>query len=136
MLGVGTVNNGVVVQSDGDGHFIYDHNAYSTHTVVRSPEPLPAGAIVLEVHQERVRRGPARARLLINGEQVAEAIIPLVPVMISSIGMDIGRHPTGVAARPDAPSAARLCRRDGATTPAPRHPASAAPDTPAPAATP
>ena len=121
LLGFGTVNNGLVVHIDGDGHFIYDHNAYSTHTVVRSPEPLPAGAIVLEVHQERVRRGPARARLLINGEQVAEAIIPLVPVMISSIGMDIGRNPTGVGGSYEAPFAGRLHRVEVATTRAFRH---------------
>ena len=112
LLGFGTVNNGLVVHIDGNGHLIYDHNAYSTHTVVRSPEPLPAGASVLEVQQERVRRGPARTRLLIDGEQVAEAIIPLVPVMVSSIG----RNPTGVGGSYEAPFAGRLDRVEVATT--------------------
>ncbi len=103
LLGFGTVNCGLVVYVDDDGHLVYDHNAYSHHTVARSPEPVPAGASVLEVHQDRVRRGPGRARLMVDGRQVAESMIPLVPVMVSSVGMDIGRNPTGVSDAYEAP---------------------------------
>ncbi|MBT6091813.1 MAG: arylsulfatase [Acidimicrobiaceae bacterium] len=118
LLAFGTVNCGLVVYVDDGGHLVYDHNAYSHHTVVRSPEPVPAGASVLEVHQDRVRRGPGRARLLVEGRQVADSIVPLVPVMVSSIGMDIGRNPTGVSGAYEAPFpfAGHLARVEIGTT--------------------
>jgi len=118
LLGFGTVNCGLVVYVDDAGHLVYDHNAYSHHTVVRSPEPVPAGASVLEVHQDRVRRGPGRARLLVDGRQVADSIVPLVPVMVSSVGMDIGRNPTGVSGAYEAPFpfAGHLARVEIGTT--------------------
>ncbi|MEZ5341774.1 MAG: hypothetical protein R2706_10055 [Acidimicrobiales bacterium] len=97
IIAVGTINNGLVLYLDSTGHLIYDHNAFGDHTLVRSPEPVPAGEIVIEVRQERVRQGPARALLAIDGRPVSEAIIPLVPNMISPIGLDIGRSVAGVS---------------------------------------
>ena len=118
LLGFGTVNNGLVVYVDDDGHLVYDHNAYSNHTVVRSLDPVPVGSSVLEVHQDRVRRGPGRAHLVVDGVQVADVIVPLVPVMVSSIGMDIGRNPTGISSAYEAPYefAGRLARVEIGTT--------------------
>ena len=118
LLGFGTVNNGLVVYVDDDGHLVYDHNAYSNHTVVRSLDPVPVGSSVLEVHQDRVRRGPGRAHLVVDGVQVADVIVPLVPVMVSSIGMDIGRNPTGISSAYEAPYefAGRLTRVEIGTT--------------------
>jgi hypothetical protein len=119
-MAFGTVNNGLVAYVDDDGHLVYDHNAYADHTVLRSPDPVPAGASVLGVQQQRVKRGPGRARLLVDGVAVAEAAIPVVPVMISPIGLDIGRNPTGVSADYPAPYefAGRIHRVEVATTPA------------------
>jgi hypothetical protein len=82
---------------------VYDHNSFSKHTVVRSPNPLPAGSSLVEVHQQRVHRGPGRARLLVNGTTVGEVAIPEIPVMMSPVGMDLGRNPTGVSSAYTAP---------------------------------
>ena len=118
LMAFGTVNNGLVAYVDDDGHLVYDHNAYADHTVVRSPEPVPAGSSVLGVEQQRVKRGPGRARLLVDGQVVAEAAIPVVPVMVSPIGLDIGRNPTGVSTdyRPPFEFAGRIGRVELETT--------------------
>jgi hypothetical protein len=57
------------------------------------------------VQQQRVRRGPGRAWLLVNGVPSAEADIPLIPTMISPVGMDLGHNPTGVSSAYEAPFA-------------------------------
>lgn len=97
LAAAGTVNNGLVIYLDAQGHLVYDHNAFGRHTVVRSPEPVPTSARTVAIEQTRVSRGPARATLVIDSEVVAAATIPDVPVMISSIGFDLGRNPTGVS---------------------------------------
>ena len=104
IVAMGTINNGLVVYLDDQGHLVYDHNAFGAHTVVRSSGPVPAGQVVVEVRQERVRRGPARAGLAIDGVAAGEAVIPEVPVMISSIGLDIGRSVAGVSDRFQGPN--------------------------------
>ncbi len=97
LLSYGTVNNGLVVYLDAHGHLVYDHNAFTRHTVVRSPAPVPGGRVTVAVNQHRVRRGPAGVELVVGGEVVATGVIPFVPAMISVIGIDIGRNPTGVS---------------------------------------
>jgi arylsulfatase len=105
LLAFGTFNNGLVVYVDVDGHLVYDHNSFTTHTVLRSEDRVPTGRSVLEVQQQRVRRGPGRAWLLVNGVPSAEADIPLIPTMISPVGMDLGHNPTGVSSAYEAPFA-------------------------------
>ena len=58
---------------------------------------VPTGDVMISVSQQRVSRGPARVMLKINDEIVGEGMVPNVPAMISSIGMDIGSNPTGVS---------------------------------------
>ena len=96
LLAVGTVNNGLCIYFK-DGQLIYDHNAFTEHTVITSSQPVPLGDVVISVSQQRVSKGPARVRLKINDETVGEGMVSNVPVMISSIGMDIGSNPTGVS---------------------------------------
>ncbi|NDG92679.1 MAG: hypothetical protein EBY55_06015 [Gammaproteobacteria bacterium] len=96
LLAVGTVNNGLCIYFK-EGHLVYDHNAFTEHTVIRSTGPVPTGGVVISVSQQRVSRGPARVTLKINDEVVGEGMVPNVPVMISSVGMDIGSNPTGVS---------------------------------------
>jgi arylsulfatase len=105
LLAFGTFNNGLVVYVDPEGHLVYDHNAFTTHTVLRSEGSVPAGRSILEVQQQRVRRGPGRAWLLVDGVPAAEADIPLIPTMISPVGMDLGRNPTGISTAYEAPFA-------------------------------
>ncbi len=96
LLATGTVNNGLVIHIQ-DGHLVYDHNYFTTHTVLRSPLPLPTSQMVVGVDQQRVKRGPAATRLWLGDELIAEGTIPNLSAMISSIGMDIGSNPTGVS---------------------------------------
>lgn len=96
LISVGTSNNGLVVYLD-DGYLVYDHNAFGSHTVIRSTTQVPAGQVVIGVSQERVSRGPAQARLRIEDELVGEGVLPFVPVMISAIGFDIGRSAVGAS---------------------------------------
>ncbi len=96
LLAQGTVNNGLVIYIQ-DGHLVYDHNYFTSHTVLRSEAPLPAEKVLVGVDQRRVKRGPAATRLWLADEIVAEGAIPEVAAMISSVGMDIGTNPTGVA---------------------------------------
>ena len=103
ILAVGTINNGLVIHVE-DGRLVYDHNSYTSHTVIRSERPIPPGRQLLGVEQQRVSKGPARVRLTMNGEVVGEGALAHVPVMISSIGMDIGANPTGVSDAYQAPN--------------------------------
>ena len=105
LLAFGTFNNGLVVYVDPEGHLVYDHNAFTTHTVLRSEGSVPIGRSILEVQQQRVRRGPGHAWLLVDGVPAAEADIPLIPTMISPVGMDLGRNPTGISTAYEAPFA-------------------------------
>ena len=105
LLAFGTFNNGLVVYVDAEGHLVYDHNAFTTHTVLRSEDAVPAGSSVLEVQQQRIRRGPGRAWLLVDGVPSAQADIPLIPTMISPVGMDLGHNPTGISDAYEAPFA-------------------------------
>ncbi len=97
LLAFGTVNNGLVLFIDDEGHLVYDHNAFTDHTIFRSPEPLPTGSVVVELLQERVKRGPGRVSLEVDGRPVAGGPIKMVPLMISAIGMDIGKNPSGIS---------------------------------------
>ena len=94
ILAVGTVNNGLAAYVK-DNRLVYDHNYFGTHTSVVSDE-LPAGDLTLGVEFDRVRRGPARVRLWAGDDLVGEGVVPRLSVMISSIGMDIGRNPSGI----------------------------------------
>ncbi len=96
LLAVGTINNGLVIYIQ-DGHLVYEHNNFTVHTILRSPQPLPAGEVIIGVVQERVRRGPAATKLLVDDVLVATGAIPEVSVMISSMGMTFGSNPTGVS---------------------------------------
>lgn len=97
LLSYGTVNNGLVVYIDEHGHFVYDHNAFTKHSIARSASPLPAGSLTVTVRQTRVKAGPGHAELLVDGVSVGSVAIPLVPNMISPVGIDIGRNLSGVS---------------------------------------
>lgn len=103
LAAMGTVNNGFVIYLEPGGHLVYDHNAFSDHTVIRSSLPVPVGDSTLRVEHTRVSRGPALARLFVGSELVGKGVIPLVPAMISPIGLDLGCNPTGVSDAYEAP---------------------------------
>ena len=96
ILAIGTVNNGLSIFIK-DGHLVYDHNAFTNHSVITSTKPLPAGDCTIGIDHLRIKAGPARVKLSVNGEPIGEGVVPDVPVMISSVGMDIGSNPSGVS---------------------------------------
>ena len=96
-MSYGTVNNGLVLYIGFDGHLVYDHNAYTSHTVIRSAAPLPAGSLEVGLNNRRVRGGPAKAELVVTGIVVGVGNIAVVPNMISPVGVDIGRNLSGVS---------------------------------------
>jgi arylsulfatase A-like enzyme len=102
LIAVGTVNNGLCIYFE-NGTLVYDHNAFTSHTVIRATMPVPLGDVSVTVEQVRVSKGPARVRLIMGDNLVGEGMIPDVPVMISSIGMDVGSNPTGVSEAFEAP---------------------------------
>ena len=108
LLAVGTVNNGLAAYILG-GRLVYEHNYFGQRTTVTSETEVPTGEVTVGVDFDRVRRGPARVRLVIDeGDEstiVGEGVVPRISVMISSIGMDIGRNPTGVSEAYDPPFA-------------------------------
>ncbi len=116
LVAVGTVNNGLSIYVQDD-LLVYDHNAFTTHTVIRSTRPVPEGPVTLGVEQQRVSRGPSRIRLWIDDDLVGEGFVVTMPVMISSVGMDIGMNPTGVSEAYVAPFAfnGRIRRLDVTT---------------------
>ncbi|MDH4144159.1 MAG: arylsulfatase [Acidimicrobiia bacterium] len=111
LLAVGTVNNGLVVYV-ADNHLIYDHNYFTNHTVTRSATPLPLGRVTLGVDHRRVARGPAAVRLWADDAMIGEGVIAELSVMISTVGLDIGRNPSGIsdAYRPPFAFEGRLSR--------------------------
>ncbi len=96
LLAVGSVNNGFAVYVL-DGHLVYDHNYFTTHTILRSPAPLPTGKLIVGVDQRRVTDGPAAACLWVGDRVVAEGSIANQSLLISSIGMTIGSNPSGIS---------------------------------------
>ncbi|MCB0990686.1 MAG: arylsulfatase [Acidimicrobiales bacterium] len=102
LMAAGTVNNGLVAYVK-DNRLVYDHNYFTHHAVIRSDEEVPVGDVVLGVELERVSRGPARVRLYADDRVIGEGVVPELSVMISSIGMDLGRNPTGVSDDYEAP---------------------------------
>ncbi len=96
ILAIGTVNNGLSIFIK-DGYLVYDHNAFTNHSVITSAKPLPSGDCTIGIDHLRVKGGPARVKLFVDGEPIGDGMVPDVPVMISSVGMDVGSNPSGVS---------------------------------------
>jgi arylsulfatase len=106
LLAVGTVNNGLAAYIR-DNRLVYEHNYFGTRTTVTSEVEVPGGDVTVGIDFDRVRRGPARVRLSVDDDLVGEGVVPRVSTMISSIGMDIGRNPSGVSDAYEPPFAFR-----------------------------
>ena len=96
ILAIGTVNNGLSIFIK-DGHLVYDHNAFTNHSVITSTKPLPSGDCTIGIDHVRIKGGPAQVKLSVDGEPIGDGMVPDVPVMISSVGMDVGSNPSGVS---------------------------------------
>jgi len=101
----GNENSGVAVFIQHD-RLVLDYNAFGDHTIVESTSDVPAGDATLVV---QLRQGAGRTgsvSLQIDGRAAGSAELPLVMMMISSVGASIGyNHGSGVSDRYQAPFA-------------------------------
>ena len=95
ILALGTINNGLTAYVQ-DNRLVYEHNFFRNVTSITS-EPLPDGDVTLGIDFDRVRRGPARVRLLAGDTVIGEGIVPRISTMISSTGLDFGCSTAGVS---------------------------------------
>jgi hypothetical protein len=89
----GSLNSGFVIYVR-EGRCVFDYNAFHDHTVLSAP--LPAGERRIELIVERQADGAGKAQLLIDGVCGAEGVAPRLLLIISSLGMDLGRSPRPV----------------------------------------
>ena len=105
LFATGTENSGIAVFVQND-RLVVDYNAFNEHSIIESIVPVPAGDSTLIA---RLRRGAGRAgsiSLEVNGRPAGTVEIPLVMMMISSVGASIGyNHGSAISDRYAAPFA-------------------------------
>ncbi|MBI4883404.1 MAG: arylsulfatase [Actinobacteria bacterium] len=104
LLAIGTPNSGHVAYVL-DGHVVYDVNYFGSHQFVRAAQPLPTGSTQVMLQLERVRRGPGRLSITVDGKPAGQGLIEDFAPMISSTGMDLGSNPSAVSPEFKAPFA-------------------------------
>jgi arylsulfatase len=89
----GSLNSGFVIYAKA-GRCVFDYNAFHEHTVLEAP--LPPGRRRIELIVDRKADGSGKAQLLVDGVCGAAGAIPKMLLIISSLGMDLGRSPRPV----------------------------------------
>jgi arylsulfatase len=88
LYATGNENSGLTVYVQDD-HLVFDYNAFRDHQVVRSAQPLPAGACTAGVRFRRAG-GAATATLVVDGVEQGSVDVPLVLGMIAQVGASVG----------------------------------------------
>jgi len=103
LFATGTENSGIAVFIQDD-RFVLDYNAFNDHAMIASTVAVPTGDCTLVA---RLRRGAGRSgsiSLEVNGQPAGTVELPLVMMMISSVGASIGyNHGSAVSDRYEAP---------------------------------
>ncbi len=103
LFATGTENSGIAVFIQDD-RFVVDYNAFNDHAMIESTVAVPTGDSTLVA---RLRRGAGRSgsiSLEVNGQPAGAVELPLVMMMISSVGASIGyNHGSAVSDRYEAP---------------------------------
>ena len=103
LFATGTENSGIAVFVQDD-RFVVDYNAFNDHAMIASTVAVPTGDSTLVA---RLRRGAGRSgsiSLEVNGQPAGTVELPLVMMMISSVGASIGyNHGSAVSDRYEAP---------------------------------
>ena len=103
LFATGTENSGIAVFVQDD-RFVVDYNAFNDHAMIASTVAVPTGDSTLVA---RLRRGAGRSgsiSLEVNGQPAGTVELPLVMMMISSVGASIGyNHGSAVSERYEAP---------------------------------
>ncbi|MBV8684465.1 MAG: arylsulfatase [Caulobacteraceae bacterium] len=90
----GSLNSGFVIYIK-DGRCVFDYNAFHDHSIVSAP--IAPGDRRIELVVERQMDGTGAAELLIDGASCAKGVIARMLLIVSSLGMDIGRSPRPVS---------------------------------------
>jgi arylsulfatase len=91
----GSLNSGFVLYVQ-NGRCVFDYNAFHDHTSVAADAPLVPGDRRIEVAVERRPDASGQVTLTIDGEVAARGVIPRMLMIVSSLGMDLGRSPRPV----------------------------------------
>ena len=101
----GTENSGfsLFVQ---DSRLVFDYNAFGAHEIVVSDREVPVGRSRLAVHVRRTGGRTGTVELLIDGEPCGSTELPLLMLVMSSVGSSVGHdHGSAVSDRYRAPFA-------------------------------
>jgi arylsulfatase len=98
----GNINSGFVLYVK-DGRICFDYNAFHDHTTVRAARPLAPGRRRVELRVARAADKSADVTILADGEVLGTGRIPRQLVLLSSMGMDLGRSLAPVNDDYDAP---------------------------------
>jgi len=103
LYATGTQNSGLSLFIQNN-KLVLDYNAFGDHTILESPNDVPAGQHELRVVLRRTEGMAGDLSLQIDGANVAAASVPLYMRMMSSVGPSIGYdHGSPVSQRYSAP---------------------------------
>lgn len=87
-----------------DNRLIVDYNAFGNHVLVESADQLSPGDMNISVHLRRIQGYQGKIAIAVDGKVCGEADLPLMMMMISSVGSSIGEdHGMAVSDRYEAP---------------------------------
>ena len=99
--GNGNAGMSVFVQNH---RLVVDYNAFGSHVLVESDRELPVGESTVSVHLRRVQGYQGSLAIAVNGELCGQVELPLMMMMVSSVGASIGEdHGLAVSDRYQAP---------------------------------
>jgi arylsulfatase len=103
LYATGNANAGMSVFIQGD-RLVVDYNAFGSHVLLESDQALAAGELTVSVHLRRVQGYQGTLAIGVNGQLCGQADLPLMMMMISSVGASIGEdHGLAVSDRYQAP---------------------------------
>lgn len=90
LIARGSINSGYALFIR-QGRLHFDYNCFHDHTSVSASEKLSSGKREVGALIERQEDGSGKVTLTVDGKDVGETRIPQLLLLISSLGMDLGR---------------------------------------------
>lgn len=90
LIARGSINSGYALFIR-DGRLHFDYNCFHDHTSISASEKLSSGKHEVGALIERQEDGSGKVTLTIDGRNAGETRIPQLLLLISSLGMDLGR---------------------------------------------
>jgi arylsulfatase len=103
LYATGNANAGMSVFIQNN-RLMVDYNAFGEHTILESESALPPGDLTASVHLRREQGYRGNLAIAVNGALCGKVELPLMMMMISSVGSSIGEdHGMAVSDRYQAP---------------------------------